>query len=221
MESSNTSETEDNCQRGVKRTLETHGVPFQAEKESLENSPSSSSPSSHTSSSSSSSHDSPSSNSPSLKRQSVEYMYTPTLLEKQIIRHSLAMICRANICDWNLAIDKSCTSMVLNETTVVVDEDVIGTTYNVYNEVSYGEDNTQCRVSYFRGMETKGNVIQYSWSNNFGDPSIHFSQSGSESYYLFFSRPVTRRLTLEPRDCKEDSWCYFQDARRHLNRISF
>jgi hypothetical protein len=147
-------------------------------------------------------------------------------MEKQIVGKTLAMICRSTISDWNETFDSPRRDfMHLRE---------LFTIHDAYKNV---ELRCEIKVKLLHVIETKvivcyisyllENTSQWNedivtlWSlDNDDDEFIVFKEFTTSSWF-FFEKKDTKRLSVFPRDTREDNWCYFQDARSHLNRICF
>lgn len=155
---------------------------------------------------------------PPLVRQENVYLFVPTNCEKQIIRHSLAMIGRSNSSDWNYEIsDEGVDNMVLRETCIIVNEDRTGINCEIVTEVCCSGNDTSCRITYRYEGQKELSEIFYSW-NNFHS-YINISKPDTISYYFVFSSPIVRTYSTTPDNIRSDSWCYFQDVRSHLNSL--
>jgi hypothetical protein len=155
---------------------------------------------------------------PPLRRQENIYLFVPTNCEKQIIRHSLAMIGRSNTSDWNYEIsDEGVDNMALRETCIIVNENRTGINCEIVTEVCCSEDVTSCRITYRYEGQKELSEIFYNWDNFHS--YINFSKPDTISYYFVFSSPIVRRYSITPENIRADSWCYFQDVRSHLNSL--
>lgn len=158
-----------------------------------------------------------------LSTSDLNLLFVPSPIEKQIVRSSLAMICRANSSDWNCEIHQhQADTMVLHEKTVVLTNSIIGQVYEVITEVCYREEDTYCRVLYRNTDlgEKDYSTVLYMWDNDVNNDMIYLVKHEIEKYYLVFSRDVMRSLSVVPTNCRDDSWCYFRDVRSHLDSIS-
>ena len=112
--------------------------------------------------------------------------------------------------------DDAYTKMILCEIGGVI-ENGINVSCGINIEVFYKKDCTVCDILY--KLENGQNGILYLfWSNN--SDKITISKIISKKYYLLFSYDIIQKFQTCPTDCREDSWCYFKDARRHLHRIA-
>lgn len=138
--------------------------------------------------------------------------FVPSDIEKQIICKSLAMICRSNMYDWNVTNNKE---MILCELGILSNCDKF-LSCNVTVNVKYNHQTTNCVIIYSLENEITQS-LQLEWDEYYD--IIYISKIVNQKYWLFFNAKVLQTFTTIPEDCDEDSWCYFQDARRHLNRI--
>ncbi len=145
-------------------------------------------------------------------------VFVPSAIEKQIVRSSLAMIGRANSSDWNSEIHQDGADTMMLREKVVVSK---GEMFEVISEVCYREEDTYCRVLYRNTDlgEEKYSSLVYVWDNDVNNDMIYLIKYDVETYYIVFSRQVTRVLKVIP-DRFEDSWCYFRHVREHLDSIS-
>jgi hypothetical protein len=143
-----------------------------------------------------------------LKRRDDEYTLCLSDLEKKIVLKSLVMISKASVSDWNY--ERSQDMMILH-TYNMIDEIL----YEIVTEVSYVEEETECRVLY-RSSNAEYLVLFYKWDNDILNNEIHFCKFEEEKFLFLFSRSVKKTLKI---DC-HNSWCHFQDARFHLQNLS-
>ena len=152
-------------------------------------------------------------NVPQLERSGNTFILSD--IEKQVIRRSLAMLCRTNASDWQL-FEEDSDYMFLKENCVLFcPETFTRTECEINSEVCYNLNTTVCRVMY--NTPTLRSFISYSWNNE--NDSLTITKECRESYYMVFSKMVSRSITLTPENCREDSWCYFREARYHLQSI--
>lgn len=108
--------------------------------------------------------------------------------------------------------------MFLRGLGVIIDEAV--KTCEIMTKISYGYITT-CIITYLIGKQQQ--TIFISWENELvGDDyntydSISIYKYATESRFLIFSTEVVYSTYINPRD--NDTWCYFDDARKHLNRL--
>ena len=145
-----------------------------------------------------------------LKRAEVENTLHFSELEKRIIEKSLLMITKARNSDWNYERDED--RMSLHSYTMI--EDILR---EILVEVSYVEEETNCRVLY-RSDNGEYSVLFYKWDNDILNNEIRFVKLEEETFYLFFSRTIKKRLNIE--SYEKDTWFHFQDARSHLQGLS-
>lgn len=149
-----------------------------------------------------------------------DYQFTqdfiPSEIEKQIVCKSLAMICRSNMYDWITGICEEDSHMTLSEFTHILHEGkAVSSGITIY--IRYNENTTICNITYTLENKKTEN-IELQWERIWD--TIYISKTVYERYYLVFSKEISQTFKIIPKDCSEDAWCYFQDARRHLNRIS-
>jgi len=154
---------------------------------------------------------------PPLIRQDNIYPLIFTDIEKQVVRHSLAMIGRSNTSDWNFHISNEQDNMVLRESCIIASENMDGIGCENITEISCCGENTYCKIRYRLDTQEHFSEIFYDWNNY--DDYINFQKTDTISYYIVFSRTITRQYSIIPRNTREDSWCYFRDARSHLNSL--
>ena len=142
--------------------------------------------------------------------------FVPDEIEKQIVCKSLAMICRSNMYDWITGIYEEDSHMTLSEFTHILCEGkAVSSGITIY--IIYNENTTVCNITYdVENRKTENLVLQWGriWD------TIYITKTIYQRYCLVFNREITQTFEIIPEDCSEDAWCYFQDARRHLNRIS-
>lgn len=143
--------------------------------------------------------------------------FIPSNIEKQIVAKSLAIICRSNMNDWNLLIGEDEREMILCELGVLYNDDDF-LSCNITVNVKYNEHFTFCDIFYLL-KNGKTQILQLQWDEEYDN--IYICKTVYEKYLLIFNTEISQTYETCPRDCEEDSWCYFQDARRHLNRIKF
>jgi len=161
-------------------------------------------------------------NEPIEQEQEEQEAFVPTIVEKQIIRQALAMICRSNMSDWSTEVEKS--AMILRELTVVV-ENTVGICCDIILDISFTPLQTYCRILYSLDKEEDRKSIYMCWETEYmGDynsfDKIIISKYVDKTVYVFFTKSVRQMSEFYPRDCEEDSWCFFSDARNHLQRIA-
>ena len=150
-----------------------------------------------------------------------EEVFIPDIIEKQIIRQSLALISRSNMSDWACEIKEKI--MILREVGVVMREDE-GICSDLVVELTYDTFNTYCHIIYsLNNQERKS--IYLRWETEFignyeNYDRINITKYVDKTVFLFFTKTVKQSRNFNPRECKEDSWCYFHDVRRHLEKIS-
>ena len=146
--------------------------------------------------------------------------FIPSCIEKQVICKAMAMICRSNMSDWNCEFDNK--RMFLREKTIIFEKEI----YNLYNitiDVNYEYFYTTCTINYSNEKVFK--TIYTTWETEFtGDyddyDNIAIYKFVNEKCYIIFDKFVKKVVYFNPRN-EECSWCYFSDARYHLNRIAF
>ena len=146
--------------------------------------------------------------------------FYPTNIERQVIRMALSMIRRANMYDWDM--DNSpddANVLCLRETQNVFNPD---TGNNISCDIDIivrcNCDVTICEISYI--IERKTHIILIEWeTSNMGSEWLHISQDVVRNTLFFFPQTITEECNIFARDCRELAWCYFIDARYHLNRI--
>ena len=138
--------------------------------------------------------------------------------EKQIVRLSLATITKANMYDWDL--DNSPQDihyMTLCHSGVIYDNcKIIPCELTI--EISYTTSETDCRIFY--NIDDTHDIIDLNWeTSNAGSKVINISKDVT-SRCLIFSSTSTYWWGTQVKDSRNSAWCYFIDARYHLNRIS-
>lgn len=150
-----------------------------------------------------------------------EEVFDPSLIEKQVIRQSLALICRSNMSDWACELKEN--TMLLRDVGVVM-EGCEGICSDIVVEITYDTFNTYCHILYsLNNQERKS--IYLRWETEFvGNyetfDTISISKYVDKTVFLFFTKTIRQTRNFNPRECEEDGWCYFADARSHLEKIS-
>lgn len=153
----------------------------------------------------------------SLDSNSCENTFIPSNIEKQIVSKTFAAICRSNMSDWIVDENDDCYSkMIICEIGGVIENDT-NISCGVNIEVFCREDCTVCDILY--NLETGQSGTLYLYWNNYSD-QLTVSKIISKRCYFVFSYDIIEKFYICPTDCIEDSWCYFKDARRHLDRIA-
>ena len=129
--------------------------------------------------------------------------------EKKIVNKSLSMIEKASSSDWNYERDED--RMILHTYSMI--DDVL---YEIIIEVSYVEEETECRVRY-RPDNGSYSILFYKWDNDIMNNEIHFVKYEEEKFLLFFSKTIEHRFSL---DCIDHLFCYFREARSHLQELN-
>ena len=163
-------------------------------------------------------------NSSSLEEPCLCQPFIPTFREKQIVRKAMAIICRSNMSDWNCESDKR--QMVLRENAVVFNANGKGFPCDIVVEVTYDDFYTRCRIIYSDSNGKEYNTMYTYWQSEFfGNyeefDTISITKYINETSYFIFNNTVRQVSYFDPRNCDEDSWCYFADARSHIDRIIF
>ena len=130
-------------------------------------------------------------------------------LEKKIVEKSLSMIEKASSSDWNYERDED--RMILHTYSMI--EDLL---HEIVVEVSYVEEETECRVRY-RSDNGRYSILFYKWYNDILNNEIRIVKHEEEKFLLLFWRTIEKRVTL---DCTEHLFCYFRNARSHLQELS-
>jgi hypothetical protein len=175
------------------------------------------------------SHESSSQASQDSQDSSSQHVFEPTDIEKQVIRHSLAMICRSNASDWNYLISEDEDNMVLKEKCILLNEKRKTINYDIILEVNCMENVTCCRILYNLEKDPfsleknpKFYELFYNW-NNINNCITFTKEEEIITNYFFSLRSVVNKITktrcIVPENSRVDSWCYFQDARSHLNSL--
>ena len=153
-----------------------------------------------------------------------EFQFTPSAIERQIIRLSLATIRRSNMYDWDLdysgdefdCMTLCCDGMITDDEDLVIP---CGISLTIY----YSPETTYCTISYLikkNGHESL-DILNMNWETpSSGSHTLSLTKDVTSTSCFLFSTTTTLNCDLTPEDCREDSWCYFIDARYHLNRIS-
>ena len=142
-----------------------------------------------------------------LKRPNMENALSEC--EKKIVNKSLSMIEKASSSDWNYERDED--RMILH-TYSMIDDNL----YEIIVEVSYVEEETECRVRY-RPDNGRYSILFYKWDNDIMSNEIHFVKYEQEKFLLFFSKTIEHRFSL---DCIDHLFCYFREARSHLQDLN-
>ena len=204
---------------------------IQETKASTEDAENSSSSNEEDSSSSSSSEESSSSSSQE-QYPFEEFQFTPSAVERQIIRLSLATIRRSNMYDWDLDNtydwhlddrDEEIDHMTLCCDGYIIDDEQMLVVCTIMLSIYYSPGTTYCNITYFTGKDGKGTFhkLNMHWETpNSGSHILSLTKDETKTSCFIFSTTTTLNCDLTPEDCREDSWCYFIDARYHLNRIS-
>lgn len=141
-----------------------------------------------------------------------------TLVERQIIQKSLAMIRRANESDWNFEVEDDCR-MFLSEN-CIVEYNKKRYLYNIITEIIYESEVTRVIIRYdqFYG---NSKYITLFWTTeecyckNCKSDKLFISKRVSK--WIFWEQDKTFQII--PYSDTLDNWCYFADTRRHLNRL--
>ena len=145
--------------------------------------------------------------------------FIPSDFDKQVIRLSLGMIRNSNMFDWDLANSYDTCMMILKDMKVIcIDQECFDC--EIVNKVEYDEDYTSCAIACTNKKTSKMHNIYLVWYTNDKNSNIlNISKDFYESSYLLFKRKIRKECIIETEDCPTLSWCYFPDARIHLNRI--
>ena len=148
--------------------------------------------------------------------------YSPSDLEMQVIRMTLAMICRTNMSDWD--VDNSSVGrefMTMREFGLVYDNvKETDIPIEIQAQILYTFTKTQCEILY-KLENDKFSCLTISWETSTrGTDIFTITKEITEVAYILFSRTYEAQFSIITRDVRHLSWCYFLDARRHLNRIS-
>ena len=139
--------------------------------------------------------------------------------EKQIISKTFSLISRSTISDW-VHEPKPCVfdQMNLTEFIIVVDDKTthagplcVKFLYHPKLMVA----NVTCEL-----VGHAGYAFSLSWLPE-GVGGLSISKDVRETSWLMFSKTTTKCNVVMPEDTREDNWCYFDDARRHIDRICF
>ena len=196
------------------------------EDDSSSNSSSSSSNSS-SSSSDSSSNTSSRSNSSNITTDNSTMMYEnqdfyPDEVEQQIIRSVIASICRRNMSDWNLdSCMPNCDYMSIVDL-ALIEDDGREHFYSIATRLIYKTTHTICDIEYYclRGQDSEPKYLQICWTTDIHSSNIvTIIRRVQTTTFFFFQNTVVERCDIDVFDCRDFSWCYFQDARLHLDRI--
>ena len=148
-------------------------------------------------------------------------VFNPSYIEKQIIRQALALITRTNMSDWNSETQDDL--MVLRQDGIVIDCESNMVHTDLLVQILYYPCYTSCKIIYSVGEE-EYQTIYMSWQTEFVGSyeefdTIYLSRYVNVSSYIFFTKSIRQSISLSPRGSREDSWCFFGDARNHLNNI--
>lgn len=153
-----------------------------------------------------------------------EFEFIPNTIERQIIRLSLATIRRANMYDWDL--DYSTDQfdyMTLSANGVITDDEDTLISCSVSLSIYYTVETTDCtiRYSFKKNGKEVSDVLTMNWeTSNNGAYIISLNKEVTRTSCLIFSITTNLNFNLTVEDTRESSWCYFIDARYHLNRIA-
>ena len=152
--------------------------------------------------------------------------FEPSYLEKQIIRNTFAMLTKTNMYDWNADVSTD-TEQYMNLCNFSVISNSDGSSqFSEFAEIvvhlEYTQTYTYCQIEYrltdFGRNYLKLNLI---WDTSPLDTDIlRIEKEEAVPHLFFFSKNVYKRYEISSEDRPDLSWCYFQDVRYHLNRIS-
>ena len=146
--------------------------------------------------------------------------FVPDDIEKQVIRQSLSLISKSNMSDWSCETDRD--NMILRGLSVVINNGD-GICCDIIVEVSYHPLFTVSRIFYSLNKEER-KIIYLKWETDFTGnydtyDKITITKNVDKNVFLFFSKNVVQTSDFYPRDYEEEDWCYFADARSHIEKI--
>ena len=147
--------------------------------------------------------------------------FEPNEVEKEVIRKSIAMIGRTNMSDWDLEHSfEGGEQMLLSEIGIInIDGPV---TVEIINRLVYGKHMTECQICYRLGDQSEWNELAIDWDKNVnGGLWMTIYKTKIESCLWIFDRSVHQICEIKVSGDRDSAWCFFLDARLHLNRICY
>lgn len=146
--------------------------------------------------------------------------FSPSDIEKQVIRSTLALIRRSNMYDWDVDNSTIETSyMTLKENVIITDSELHDISCEIIVRVTYEYENTFCNILYF--IDSRSHTLDMCWKSSPYDDNylLTVEKETTTTSYFFFSQTVSKVYEVYVKDNSYFSWCYFPDVRYHLNRI--
>ena len=122
--------------------------------------------------------------------------------------------------DWDLdsPFDDTADYMPILEL-AMIEEEGKECIYTITTRIFYQSDCTRCEISYRKGKGSNS-TINLIWDSDLqGSQVLKITRTVEQTSYLLFSKSILETCYIEVFDCRHLSWCFFQDARRHLERI--
>lgn len=139
------------------------------------------------------------------------------IIERQVIGKALASVKRSNMNDWNFEINVDGGQILFTNELAIISDDLKDYDYQVVCELTRIQGATSVQIRYRLDGEISFEKLRIVWLNDTSDPRLIIFKD-VVCYWLWAEE---RQYCIYPEDCEEDNWCWFDDARRHINRISF
>ena len=138
---------------------------------------------------------------------------------QDVIRCTLALICRTNIYDWNIEEDYSWMS--LRDLCVVHNDNDQLVECQLYLKLARTVETTFCEIAFLLDGAEEKQHLRLRWSTYHNDePILTIGFTWQERFLFFFNRDQADQISIRVQDSPSYHWCYFPDARFHLYRIS-
>jgi hypothetical protein len=111
--------------------------------------------------------------------------------------------------------------MTLNCEGIVADNDCSMFLCNINIAIYYEAEDTHCSIFYSinKNGTTFIDTLNMIWENT-DSRILTLNKDVTTTSCFLFSKTTNKECELEAEDTRESSWCYFIDARYHLNRIA-